>query len=255
MLNIHVKKNKCWLIPIIIGIVLVSIYILYRYSQEIEVGQDFLVAESFCSNDQIVLTMAGLDRVFFQFTLSSPGQSADDMYLKLQCLNSDQNYSFKFLRKMNINQYYYHYVGFATVEDKHDYGKVPYLEPGKYLVSIGFNDHERIEKIKGRLVLGYFCRYKRIHHYKQNHQTIIDYQVVAILSKNSSAGQVPIFEKVRNDFGMKFHRTKPSANGEFGADWAFFQPEFRHSDTEGPPAQGRMSGNAGIWMLQAVWRK
>jgi hypothetical protein len=76
-----------------------------------------------------------------------------------------------------------------------------------------------------------------------------------VLSENSYAGQVPIFEKVRNDFGMKFHRTKPSANGEFGTDWAFFQPEFRHSDTEEPPAQGRMTGNAGIWKLQAAWRK
>ncbi|OQC15780.1 MAG: hypothetical protein BWX73_01155 [Lentisphaerae bacterium ADurb.Bin082] len=195
MLNIHVKKNKCWLIPIIIGIMLVSIYILYRYSQEIQVAQNFLVAESFCSNDQIVLTMAGLDRVVFRFTLSSPDQSVDDMYLKLQCLNSDQNYSLKFLRKTNMNQYYYHYVGFTTVEDKHDYVKVPYLEPGKYLVSIGFNDHERIEKIKGRLVLGYFCRYKRIHHYKQNHQTIIDYQVAAVLSINSSAAKFPFLRR------------------------------------------------------------
>jgi len=44
-------------------------------------------------------------------------------------------------------------------------------------------------------------------------------------------------------------------NGGFGADWAFFQPEFRHSDTGLPPAQGRMTGNAGIWKLQAAWRK
>ena len=46
--------------------------------------------------------------------------------------------------------------------------------------------------------------------------------------------QVPIFEKVRNDFGRNFHRTESSANGEFGADCAIFQPEFRHSDTGHP---------------------
>jgi len=67
-----------------------------------------------------------------------------------------------------------------------------------------------------------------------------------VLSENSYAGQVPIFEKERNDFGRKFHRTESSANGEFGADYAIFQPEFQRSDTEEPPAQGRMTGNAGI---------
>ena len=76
-----------------------------------------------------------------------------------------------------------------------------------------------------------------------------------VLSKNSYAGQAPIFEKVRNDFGRKFHRAGSSANGEFGADYAIFQPEFRHSDTGGPPAQSRINGNAGIWKLQAAWRK
>ena len=67
-----------------------------------------------------------------------------------------------------------------------------------------------------------------------------------VLSGNSSAGQVPFFEKERNDFGRNFHRAGSSANGEFGADYVIFQPEFRHSDTGGPPAQGRMTGNAGI---------
>ncbi len=92
------------------------------------------------------------------------------------------------------------------------------------------------------------------HHYTGFTEDLAD-RLARVLSINSSAGQVPIYEKEGNDFGRKFHRTKPSANNGFGADWAFFHPEFRHSDTGHPPAQGRMTGNAGIWKLQAAWRK
>jgi len=44
-----------------------------------------------------------------------------------------------------------------------------------------------------------------------------------------------------------------SANGGFGVDRFFFLPGFWHSGIGHPPAQGWMTGNAGVWKLQVLW--
>lgn len=164
-IKICVKNKNYWFISLIIC--LISICILFRYAQELEVANDLFIAESFSSNDQMIITIAELDRIVFRFTLSQPWQTRDDMYLDLQCINSGVKHKLNFTSNSTYpERYYYHYVSFTTVIDHQSHDKISSLKPGKYVVSIGFDHQKKDEEVKGKLVIDFFCKYKRFWHYK-----------------------------------------------------------------------------------------
>lgn len=164
MVNIQDNIISRWFIPLIICAL--SGYILLRYALELEGTGDFYVSDSYSMNDQMIVTMAELDRVVFKFTFRPQWQIIDDIYLEIKCLNSGMKYKQKFTRRTYNDRYHYHTVNFTTASYYQDNDILTYLKPGKYVASIGSDSIKQVEDIKGKLVLEYFCKLKRIWYYR-----------------------------------------------------------------------------------------